>query len=256
MEAKRLKLLFCQTQFKLGGQQKVLLTIAEELGKKHDVTIYYENHSFFDLSKFTLIRPNKIVQLLNLFLVLIKHFFTLNFNKKLIADDWHLRNLKKTLAKKEYDIVILLNPYILFVDEIRKLLKTKKVVCWTHNIFENYVNNCFKDEQKKLFSSMQSADQIVSLERYTAAKWSEYNPNVTIIHNPITIDNDNKRANLKSKKISFVGRIQIDMKGLDYLIQLAKLLDPDITIHIAGSGNSREERQFKKMLLENVDRCQ
>ena len=54
-----MKILFCQTQFKMGGQQKVLLTLARELSKDHDVTIYYENHNFFNLNGLKTIQPSK-----------------------------------------------------------------------------------------------------------------------------------------------------------------------------------------------------
>ncbi|WP_227158211.1 hypothetical protein, partial [Enterococcus faecium] len=63
-------ILFCQTQFKLGGQQKVLLTIAKKLSEKHEVVIYYENYDFYDLSEIKTVRPKKFIQVWNLFLTL------------------------------------------------------------------------------------------------------------------------------------------------------------------------------------------
>jgi hypothetical protein len=68
-----MKILFCQTQFKMGGQQKVLLTLARELSKDHDVTIYYENHNFFNLNGLKTIQPSKFIQGINLFISLLRN---------------------------------------------------------------------------------------------------------------------------------------------------------------------------------------
>lgn len=245
-----MKILFCQTQFKMGGQQKVLLTVANELNKSHDVTIYYENYSFFDLSDFKTIRPKKHIQIINLGKALVSSLFKFNFKKKIVADDWHLKNIESTMKNKKFDIVILLNPYILFVEQIKyNLINTNKVICWTHNIFENYVDSCFKFEKDQLFKSMSMADKIVSLESYTASKWKTYNENTVIIHNPVTIQ-VSKKSSLDKKIICCTGRIQIDSKGLDLLCKVVQQLNNDIIVHYAGSGKPGEVRKFKQLIDE------
>lgn len=241
-----MKILFCQTQFKMGGQQKVLLTIAKKLAEKHSVTIYYENHSVFDFGKLNIKKAKLHIQIANFVKIVCYNLFKLNFNKKVVTDKWHLKNLKSTLDGSEYDLVILLNPYILFVDEVRNnIVKCNKIVCWTHNLYDNYVDSCFKYEKKLLFSSMKSADQIVSLERYTASEWSKINPNTCIIHNPCTIESDSNKSNLHDKVVCFVGRLQFDSKGLDYLCEVARNLDSGIVIRVAGSGSKKDERLLK-----------
>ena len=249
-----LKILFCQTQFKLGGQQKVLLTIAKALSKRYDVTVYYENHNFYDLGELHTIRPSKSVQILNLGIAAILMIFQKKKRKKIYADLWHLLNMKSRLKNEEYDLVILLNPYILFVEEVKKLINPKKVVCWTHNLFDNYVAGCFKFQNERLFASMKLANQIVSLEKYTADKWKEINPETIIIHNPITIDNNGQLTNLSKKRIIVIGRIQIDSKGLDYLCEIAPLLDSEIEIIVAGSGSDTDEQKFSAMIkVKNLE---
>ncbi|MHC5247724.1 glycosyltransferase [Enterococcus sp. LJL90] len=247
-----MKILFCQTQFKMGGQQKVLLTIAKELSKNYEVQVYYENYDFFDLSGLNTIRPSKITQLKNLILTVIVALSKLNFKKKVVADDWHFRNLKSTLTGKDYDVVILLNPYILFVNKLKnEIITTKKIVCWTHNLYENYVDDRFKNQKLELFTNMAAADQIISLEKYTASKWKSINPSTLIIHNPVTIDNDGKISSLESKVVSFVGRIHIDSKGIDYLCNVAKFLDEGIIINVAGSGDAKNEKKFLELIKDN-----
>lgn len=246
-----MRILFCQTQFKLGGQQKVLLTLAKELNKTNEVVIYYENHNFFDFGNVKTIRPKKGTQIKNLFVSLLVNLMKGNFKKKLIADYWHLKNLHSTFDGDEFDCVVLLNPYILFVKDINNgIIKSKKVVCWTHNIYENYVNECFKYENDKLFESMKEADQVISLEKYTASQWKKVNPNTMVIHNPVTINSNGRKATFNNFSVGFVGRIQIDSKGLDYLCEVARLLPKNIKIKVAGSGSKSEEEKFEEMIVD------
>ncbi|GAB2026061.1 glycosyltransferase family 4 protein [Lactovum odontotermitis] len=246
-----MKILFCQTQFKMGGQQKVLLTIAKALNKTHDVTIYYENHNVFDFENLKIIRLSKIYQVINLFRSIIICLFKGKVDRKILADTYHLLNVKKSLKGKNFDLIILLNPYVMFVDEIRQVVKTKKIVCWTHSLYENYMYNRFKSEQKELIKSMSHADQIVSLEEYTACKWREINPNTVVIHNPIAIANKDMVTDLESKKIGYVGRIDVDVKGLDFLCQIAGLLDKNLKIYVAGEGSAKEEKEFSDLIKKN-----
>ncbi|MFT8413492.1 MAG: glycosyltransferase [Oenococcus oeni] len=245
-----MKIIFFQSQFKMGGQQKIVKLIAQELGIDFDVTVYYENHNYFDLSELKTIRPRHIVQIMNLFKICIFSLIRFNFNKRSIIDLWHLENVRSTFTDEKYDVAILCNPYILFANEIRKITGAKKVVCWTHNLYENYTEARFKSEKRQLFSSMRSADQIVCLENYTASRWKNNNNNVVVINNPVTIDAEGKKSSLNSKVVSFTGRIQIDSKGLDYLCEVATYLDNGITIEVAGSGNKKEEAKFKKLIKQ------
>ncbi|MGF2185544.1 glycosyltransferase [Lactococcus lactis] len=243
-----MKILFCQTQFKMGGQQKVVLTLAKGLSKNNDVTVYYENYNYFGFDDLKTVRPPKNIQAKNLIISLFHNLFSLNFKKKLVADYWHLLNLKSTLKNQKYDVVILVNPYILFVDEIRALVNPRKIVCWTHNLFDTYVDKYFKYENKTLFSSMASADLIIPQDSYTEQRWHEINPKTMIVDNPLGTETKGRRTNLKNKKIGWVGRIDIDHKGLDYFCEMVSLLDKDISVSIVGQGNEKEEREFDKYL--------
>ncbi|MHA5102998.1 glycosyltransferase [Oenococcus oeni] len=248
-----MKIIFFQSQFKMGGQQKIVKTIAQELSAEYDVTVYYENHNFFDLSSLKLIRPLKVKQLINLFKVFFISLIQFKFSERKMKDLWHLKNVQSTLVSENYDVVILSDPYILFVDEIRKMTNAKKTVCWTHNLYENYIEDRFKIEKQQLLKSMKSADQIICLEEYTASKWKQINDNVIIIHNPVTpvtLGTEEKISSLSSKIVSFTGRIQVDSKGLDYLCEVATYLGKGIIIEVAGSGKKKEEKLFKKLISQ------
>ncbi|MFT8469801.1 MAG: glycosyltransferase [Oenococcus sp.] len=248
-----MKIIFFQSQFKMGGQQKIVKTIAEELNKNYDVTVYYENHNFFDLSLLKLIRPTKWNQLMNMFKAVFSFVIRFNFNKRAMIDFWHLINVQSTIVGQKYDVVILSDPYILFVDEIRRLTSAKKIICWTHNLYENYTEDRFKAEKKQLMSSMGSADQIICLEAYTAAKWKQVNDNVIIINNPVTPvlrNASHEISTLNNKVVSFTGRIQVNSKGLDYLCEMAVYLDKGVTVEVAGSGTKKEERLFQRLIKQ------
>lgn len=243
-----MKVLFLQSQFKMGGQQKVVKTIAESLSYDFDVTVYYENYNYFDLSSLNLIRPPKMIQFYNFFKIVLLNLMSILKNRRYIIDLWHLENIKSTFKNKKFDIVILCNPYILFSKEIKQITNAKKVVCWTHNIYENYVYSRFKDEKELLLKSMKNTDEIVCLENYTANKWRKVNDNITVINNPVTIETQNLKSHLYNKKICCVGRIQIDSKGLDMLCDVAEQLDDNITIDFAGSGHKKDEKKFKNLI--------
>jgi glycosyltransferase involved in cell wall biosynthesis len=51
--------------------------------------------------------------------------------------------------------------------------------------------------------------------------------------------------------ISFTGRIDINTKGLDYLIEIAKQLEDDWQIHVAGQGSTLEELRFQGMIQKH-----
>ena len=69
-----------------------------------------------------------------------------------------------------------------------------------------------------------------------------------MIHNPVTIDNHGKISSLNNKSVAFVGRIQIDSKGIDYLCEVARKLPEGIVINMAGSGNSSDENKLSQWI--------
>lgn len=81
-------------------------------------------------------------------------------------------------------------------------------------------------------------------------KYVQLNKNTTFIYNPLTISNDkNKVSDLRNKKIAFVGRLVIETKGLDYLIEIAKNIEEDWKVEVAGDG--RDKRRFIEMIKKN-----
>ncbi|MDN5441257.1 MAG: glycosyltransferase, partial [Lactococcus lactis] len=184
----------------------------------------------------------------NLIYVILKNFKLFKNEKRTILDKWHLLNLRKKLKGEEYDLVILLNPYILYVNEIKDIIHTNKIICWTHGTYEDYVNNRFKEENIQLFNSMRSADKIISIESETAKNWRKINHNVSVIPNPVTIVNNIGDSNLENNKIGFIGRIDVYQKGLDYFCEMVSKLDASFKVLLAGDGTKDEVNNLKEYI--------
>src|SRR5699024_4694544 len=100
-----------------------------------------------------------------------------------------------------------------------------------------YFNNYFKDSKKELIRNIQVADSIIALTRKDELQFLKFNPNVELIHNPVTIENNGEKSKLNNKIISVVGRLDIEHKGLDFLIPLSCKLKDGWIIEIIGDGN-------------------
>lgn len=78
--------------------------------------------------------------------------------------------------------------------------------------------------------------------------YRQFNENINLIYNPLTITNTQKSTVL-NKNISFTARIVYDHNRIDYLIEVAERLPNDWTMSVAGQGN--EEEKLRKEIREN-----
>ncbi|MEG1009050.1 MAG: hypothetical protein RSF67_04415, partial [Clostridia bacterium] len=96
--------------------------------------------------------------------------------------------------------------------------------------FEGY----FSKVKDSLIESMQAADAVVALTEEDKRGYGVISENVVKINNPITLDNLGLVSDLNEKIISITCRYDIQHKGLDYLVKIAKKLPEDWKIAIAG----------------------
>lgn len=244
------KLLLANDEFGMGGIQRVSSTIANSLYKDGvDVSVYcplYNNSVYYKIEA-----PIKSCRRLPFFvgkaLTAISMFSHGVFPGRIQFEliDFLSRNPVDTL---------LLNPYYFSATKyIKKKFPSKKVYLWMHNSFDVYTDSkhYFTDTQA-LFDAVRMADGIVCLESYSAQKWRQYNDNVTVIHNPLTIDAKDRCCDLSSHTIAFASRLVMKQKGLDYLIQIAKKIPDDWKIRVAGSGP--DESKLRELIRdEGVD---
>lgn len=146
------------------------------------------------------------------------------------------------------DVVIVSGPLLIATIPYLKKHTDARYIAWIHNNFQTYMNNYTKGYKKYFTSGLKKADEVVVLTNKDLNDYSQFNKNINLIYNPLTITNAQK-STLLNKNISFTARIVYDHKGIDYLIQVAKRLPNDWTISVAGQGH--EEEKLKKEIKEN-----
>lgn len=94
---------------------------------------------------------------------------------------------------------------------------------------ESYFNN-------KIFDAYKFCDKIIAPSSFIKEKVHNmgFNKAVTMLYNPVDLNNKKIKAKLESKAVLFLGRIS-EEKGIRYLLDLAPLL-PDIIFYFAGKG--------------------
>ncbi|MFT8704826.1 glycosyltransferase [Bifidobacterium aquikefiricola] len=243
---KPMRVLFVLQDLHLGGIQRVNSTIASAL-----------NSTEYDVS-LLLTRPNDAVYSSTC------HTYTTRRDVKnfifdgsrhvlrkipfLSINNVSINRLYQFLRKHSFDVIILNPGFFSAAARIKQLYPRTRTLLWMHNNFDIYMDKYFADSQKELGAAAREADGIICLERYTLSKWKAFNKNCYLIHNPTTIESDGKVADLNSKKIAFAGRLVIQQKGLDYLLQIAELIPDDWYISVAGSG--QDEEQINAMAKE------
>lgn len=137
---------------------------------------------------------------------------------------------------------------------IKNELPKIKIIAWQHSSYEVYINNYYKYILDSYLNGLKKADLVVCLTKSDQKKFIKINENTHQIYNPLTIDNKGEICNVNKKNIIFVGRLEMETKGLDFLVDIANALNKDWKILVAGDGSDKDK--FKKMLIKNnlVDR--
>lgn len=243
--------------FGLGGLQRVTTVIGESLGKNNEVFFYslkgtenyYNiNHNFIDGS--TIFDTNKLFKQ---FIRGRRLFEKIKKKGEFIPINYVKRNIDKLIEFIDIhniNILILSGADVTsYIPYIKNQQPKVKIVAWQHSNAKTYFNNYAKSFQQEYFEGITAADAAVCLTIQDLNAYSKYNPNTQLIHNPLTIDHD-KCSYLKEKNIAFVGRIEIENKGIDFLVELASKIPHDWTISIAGSGSKKNLLEFRKLIKQ------
>lgn len=246
------KVLFVVPNLKMGGIQRVTSVIANELNQVLDVDMlaYDSSNIFYDVKINSLYGLNKLEYYRFLFGKVIRKT-SYSLFKKTINPKFVYHSLINRVSilhhKNKYDTIVLIASSLLISSELKKLFDDVKIISWTHNSADTYFNNYFKREGYYLYDALKSSDNIIALTESDKLKYGRYNPNTIHIFNPLTIHN-NKISNLENKVISFVGRISIEHKGIDYLCEVVSLLPEDWKVSVAGNGSENEMKRFKALM--------
>jgi len=243
-------ILFVLNDFKFGGLTKVNTVIANELAKDHQVTIY---NSGAGNCRFPLevpvyqetYRAGKLSYYYPRIMKKLGQVTGIPLNPAHFEFE-RIQKLCAYIEAKNIDVVILNSSQILYATELKKRFPNLRIIGWLHNNAEIYLNKYFRSFKKHFLESVRQADFLICLTHADKASFDKSTDNAICIYNPLSIDSK-KKANLHSQTIAFVGRIDIDQKGIDYLCKIATHLPPNWRIKVAGPGRKKDKKTFNKL---------
>lgn len=220
----------------ISGLSECAKSLAEELAKKHDVTVLTAKHQK-DLLEFEEMNGVKIVRA-NLLFKISKGYISLDFLSKFYK------------LQKNADIVNLHLP-MAEAGIISHLTSKEKLILTYHcdvNLPQSYINSIIvKLMDRSSQSSFNRARKIV-VSSYDYAKssrvlpdfkdkWLEIHPTSSFYKE---FDVDRERSHKEETYIGFCGRI-VEEKGIDVLLQAAPIVKktlPNVKFLIAGDYNN------------------
>lgn len=244
--------------FKLGGQQKVTISLSSELSKTNNVYLYsfFPSDIFFkdinceikiDSSKTDLDLKAKLRRkVLNKILLFKKYRQNLGWNRR-------VENLVAFLESKQVDILVVNGG---FLTSLIPIIKNKHpnlgIVAWQHNTAEIYLNRYYKKIKKDYIYGLSKSDAVVCLTKHDQKIFSKFNNNTVAIQNPVSMSVSPIfiPTSEKDKIVGLVSRFSIEQKGIDLALKIAKSLPENWKLQIAGDGSSNERKEVEKMVSE------
>lgn len=189
----------------VGGGERVLCVLANELAKQHEIHIvsYDSESSFYFLSD--------TIRLHKLGMKKSKNYFLRKFQPL-----FYLKNFRHYIKRQQFDEVIALSEIgCLFVTLALCFFKIKKLA-WLHNSYFEPQPFIIRISRKFVLSLF---NRIVVLNKTDERIYREQKrlENIIRIPNPLTIESGRK-SELKGKRIISVGRLN-RQKGFNYLIE-------------------------------------
>lgn len=251
------KILFAIGDLRIGGVARVQSVIVNELSRKnHDIDLFSfrETESYYPLFK-KVIFPKKSLNNWRFHKLLIqtginKYILRRTVDMITRPNDKHFENLVKYVRESKYSTIVLVEQWIIYAKKLKQIFPEVKLIGWLHLDLGHYETYHLAKSKNQFLAGLRGCDRIIVLtqEEKNVLENREFKK-VQVLHNPLTLDDTNKVVDLNKKIISWVGRIDIFHKGLDYLIEIAKSLPDDWKISVAGSG--RDNKKFKKMIEKN-----
>jgi glycosyltransferase involved in cell wall biosynthesis len=253
------KITFAVGDLQMGGSMRVQSVIANNLDKsKFDISIFSMRkvESYFHLDAPITYAKHALTK--NQFRKILlstgfhKYILRRPVDMTVIPNDKMIDDLVDFVDENKIETLILVEQWAVVAQALKNRLPEVKLISWLHLNTKIYESFLYGKSYAKLLTGYDNSDVICVLTKEDKNHLNSLGyRNVEIMHNPVTIDSENKHSDLESKVISFVGRIDYNHKGLDYLIEIAKKLDDDWKINVAGSGMWLEEKKFKRDIKKN-----
>ncbi|WP_366247713.1 glycosyltransferase [Terribacillus aidingensis] len=243
--------------FDLGGVQRVTTELANALNKNdNEVTVLDfsgKNYYYYKLAS-SIKKPNAIRKRTINRKIITKFK---NYKYKITGDPIkaslifkdQYKDLLKYLKVNNFDFIIVCQGNLTAaIPLIKKASPFSKIVAWQHNNYDVYMNKYYSNIIDDYCMGLEKADLVVCLTNEDVSEFARHNSNTISIYNPLTLT-EPKVSNLNNKNIIFVGRLEIQQKGLDYLLEISKHLNPEWKIIIAGDGSDR--KKFERLIKNN-----
>ena len=253
---------FTYSVFSIGGEQRVVINIANELAKRHDVTIFTMDPKFkrnkgcYPISKDIIIKYYH--PYLGDVLSFVIRFFT-HYLPTLVYDKypWMLKrayyhdgfaDLMYKCMGTDYDTVIVTawQLSIILGIVVEKYDLSCKTIGWQHSVYESYF------ERRYVYLYKHSGDfrryagrlsSVVVLNEDDALRYKkELGISCNVVYNPRSFTSS-KKSTLMNKQFITCGRIS-PPKRYDRLIEVFKLyskMEPEWELIILGDGPLREQ---------------
>ncbi|EOI00179.1 hypothetical protein UAW_00193 [Enterococcus haemoperoxidus ATCC BAA-382] len=247
------------TDFKLGGQQKIVLNLGKQLSLKENKVSFYSfrpEEPFFNIDELEM-KIDKTQDELTLFSklkrkVLRKTIFSNGKANPVVEFKRRHGRLLNYLKEQKIDLVILSGGFLTtFSQSIKEYIPEIKVIAWQHSTAEVYLENYYSEIKDKYLEGLICSDSVVCLTEADRRAFARYNHNTVSISNSVTMNSKVNSVSSNRNDIVFVSRFDVKSKGIDFLIELVNLLPRDVIVKFAGSGTKKQEKIIKEMIVKN-----
>lgn len=246
------KIIIVSDRFGMGGLERVTSLIGNRLSDKNQVLFFSisEERPFYQLNApISFYKNQSFREKIAFFFFRVIRKFSLNiFNRNIVFLKKPEKQIFKKIVHYNIDTIVLTGWSILFATYYHNRFPGTTIILWMHNSYKVYFEDYFLHYKGKLISSMNNANKVVALTEEDKNGFGSFSKNVIKISNPITLENNQHFSILKNKTISITCRYAIEHKGLDYLVQIAKLIPDDWKIAVAGSGSPEEVKEFEALI--------
>lgn len=258
---------FCNNIFSLGGVQRVVSVISNELTKFYEVDVictsnkYKEDRNIYGLNNKVNVKFSENISESNLInkttRVLLRNLnnktgiFDNKKNIELLTKIYYPNIMQEYWIKyfnnSDYDVIIAVEEYYsIFLGIIDgRLNKNTKTIGWQHISYDSYIykkSNVYPNQETLFNEYIKKLDKYIVLNEYDKEKFFENNKiTCEYIYNPKSFKSEIK-SNLKSNKFLALGRFSY-VKGFDMLIESFNLFakkNKNWELIILGDGEERE----------------
>ena len=256
--------------FRMGGAQRVVVDVLNRMIDDNDITVVmpFSNHkNIFKLDdRVKLVNLNELSGSVHKFYRVLgevnhrtKIFNHRIFNgvmKKSIASKKKRIKFNNFLRENNFDVIVGVQATGLFRFSLIDDDIEARTVGWVHSTYDAYFNkrayamygyeSLVKEVAKKI-------NHLIVLTQKDKNEFDKnFNINSDVMYNPINIDRNFAPQERDKDKLLFIGRVLINIKGLDRIITIMKkiiAIRPNIHLDIVGDGT--DFQKVKSMIEEN-----